>query len=105
MLSAALFQDIRKNTSVEISDGETAQVGKAKVRGLELGFSGSITPKWNVYGGYTFLDSDLLDGAFDIGTVGQDLPHTPPTAFTLCTPSNMLPPLPVCGGPSHVAQC
>ena len=28
----------------------------AKVRGIEIGFSGAITPKWNVFGGYTFMD-------------------------------------------------
>ena len=61
-LSGALFQDIRKNTSVAVSATETEQIGKAKVRGIELGFSGSITPKWNVYGGYTFMDSELVGG-------------------------------------------
>ena len=37
-LSGALFQDIRKNTSVAVSATETSQVGEAKVRGIELGF-------------------------------------------------------------------
>ena len=101
-LSAALFQDIRKNTSVAISATESEQVGKAKVRGLELGFSGSITPKWNVYGGYTFMDSELVKGAFESGAVGQDLPNTPRNAFSLWTTYKLLPQLTVGGGAYYV---
>jgi len=101
-LSAAAFQDIRKNTSVAVSATETEQVGEAKVRGIELGFSGSITPKWNVFGGYTFMDSEMTKGAFDSGAVGQDLPNTPRNAFSLWTTYKVLPKLTVGGGAYYV---
>ncbi|ULZ43557.1 TonB-dependent receptor [Bordetella pertussis] len=101
-LSGALFQDIRKNTSVAVSATETEQIGKAKVRGIELGFSGSITPKWNVYGGYTFMDSELVEGAYNSGAVGQDLPNTPRNAFSLWTTYKLVPQLTVGGGAYYV---
>ncbi|WP_251877455.1 TonB-dependent siderophore receptor [Achromobacter sp. Marseille-Q4954] len=101
-LSAAAFQDIRKNTSVAVSATETAQVGEAKVRGIELGFSGSITPKWNVFGGYTFMDSEMTKGAYNSGAVGQDLPNTPRNAFSLWTTYKVLPKLTVGGGAYYV---
>src|SRR5690606_1741604 len=102
MLTAALFQDVRKNTSVMVSATESEQVGKAKVRGIELGFSGSITPKWNVFGGYTFMDSELVKGAFDSGAVGQELPNTPRNAFSLWTTYQVLPQLTLGGGAYYV---
>lgn len=101
-LSAAAFQDIRKNTSVAVSATETEQIGEAKVRGIELGFSGSITPRWNVFGGYTFMDSEMTKGAFNSGAVGQDLPNTPRNAFSLWTTYKVLPKLTVGGGAYYV---
>lgn len=101
-LSGAVFQDIRKNTSVAVSATEVAQVGEAKVRGIELGFSGSITPKWNVFGGYTFMNSEMTKGAYNSGAVGQDLPNTPRNAFSLWTTYKVLPKLTVGGGAYYV---
>ncbi len=101
-LSAAAFQDIRKNTSVAVSATETEQIGEAKVRGIELGFSGSITPRWNVFGGYTFMNSEMTKGAFNSGAVGQDLPNTPRNAFSLWTTYKVLPKLTVGGGAYYV---
>ena len=101
-LSGAVFQDIRKNTSVAVSATEVAQIGEAKVRGIELGFSGSITPKWNVFGGYTFMNSEMTKGAYNSGAVGQDLPNTPRNAFSLWTTYKVLPKLTVGGGAYYV---
>jgi catecholate siderophore receptor len=72
------------------------------VRGIELGFSGSITPKWNVFGGYTFMDSEMTKGAYNSGAVGQDLPNTPRNAFSLWTTYKVLPKLTVGGGAYYV---
>lgn len=101
-LSAAAFHDIRKNTSVAVSATEVSQVGEARVRGIELGFSGNITPRWNVFGGYTFMDSEVTKGAYNSGAVGQDLPNTPRNAFSLWTTYKVLPKLTVGGGAYYV---
>ena len=31
---------------------------------MELGFNGFVTPQWNVFGGYTYLDAEIVDGGF-----------------------------------------
>lgn len=103
-LSAALFHDERQNANVAISATETAQVGKTRVQGLELGFSGEITPAWNVFGGYTFMDSELVKGAYNSGMVGQDVPNTPRHAFMLWSTYKVLPQFTVGGGVYYVSK-
>ena len=102
-LTGAVFQDTRKNTNIEVLPNEYEQAGQTRVRGFELGFSGAITPAWNVYGGYTFLDSKLIRGGRkDIGAEGQDLPNTPRNAFSLWSTYKVLPELTLGGGAYYV---
>jgi catecholate siderophore receptor len=103
-LTADVFHDIRKNTSVAVSATETAQIGKARVQGLELGFSGAVTPKWNVFGGYTYMQSKQLDGAYNSGAVGRPLPNTPQNSFSLWNTYRLLPKLTVGGGAFYVSK-
>ncbi|MFY1943491.1 TonB-dependent receptor [Achromobacter xylosoxidans] len=102
-LTSAVFQDTRRNTNIEVLPNEYEQAGQTRVRGIELGFSGSITPAWNIYGGYTFLDSKLIRGGRkDIGAEGQDLPNTPRNAFSLWSTYKVLPELTLGGGAYYV---
>lgn len=102
-LTGAVFQDTRRNTNIEVLPNEYEQAGQTRVRGIELGFSGSITPAWNIYGGYTFLDSKLIRGGRkDIGAEGQDLPNTPRNAFSLWSTYKVLPELTLGGGAYYV---
>ncbi|WAC59679.1 TonB-dependent receptor [Brevundimonas sp. SL130] len=77
-LSAALFQTTRKNAIILVS-GTTdyEQAGEVEVKGLELGVSGSITPAWTVFGGYTYMDSELVEGAYTSVNEGDPLANTP----------------------------
>ena len=43
------------------------------MNGLELGISGNITSKWQVFGGYTWMDSELVSGAYTNVNVGDAL--------------------------------
>lgn len=102
-LTGSVFQDTRRNTNIEVLPNEYEQAGQTRVRGIELGFSGAITPAWNVYGGYTFLDSKLIRGGRkDIGAEGQDLPNTPRNAFSLWSTYKVLPELTLGGGAYYV---
>lgn len=102
-LTGAVFQDTRRNTNIEVLPNEYEQAGQTRVRGIELGFSGAITSAWNVYGGYTFLDSKLIrGGSKDIGAEGQDLPNTPRNAFSLWSTYKVLPKLTLGGGAYYV---
>lgn len=61
-LTGAVFQ-IKKNNqrATDPITGEVSLIGKTRVRGFEVGFSGNITPEWNVFGGYTYIDPELVD--------------------------------------------
>ncbi|GAA0211576.1 TonB-dependent siderophore receptor [Brevundimonas nasdae] len=87
-LSVAAFHLTRKNAQIQIDDGVYAQAGEVEVKGVELGVSGNITPKWQVFGGYTFQDSELVKGAVSVlagpprvvvpnPLVGLELANTP----------------------------
>jgi len=103
-LSGALFHDERKNASIAISATENAQAGKTRVQGIELGFAGAITPQWNMFGGYTYMNSELVRGAFNSAAVGRDLPNTPRNAFSLWSTYKVMPKLTLGGGAYYVSK-
>jgi catecholate siderophore receptor len=84
------------------------------VQGVELGISGSITPKWQVFGGYTYMDSELVraartvTGTPPVATVnileGERLGNTPEHSASLFTTYRALPKLSVGGGVYYVGD-
>jgi catecholate siderophore receptor len=96
-LSGALFKSTMSNARVTAPDGTTQNVGRKEVKGVELGFSGKITPAWTVFGGATFLDAEIADNGFvNTGTTarpvytaspfnGNRFPTTPKKSATLWT--------------------
>ena len=103
-LTAALFQSERKNAQIEVEPGVFEQAGKARVKGLELGFAGNITPKWQVFGGYTFMKSKLVKGAYNGVNEGDPLANTPEHSFSLWSTYKVLPRLTVGGGAYYVGK-
>jgi catecholate siderophore receptor len=101
-LTAAVFKTIRKNAQIEVEDGVYAQAGETEVQGLELGVSGSVTPEWTVFGGYTYMDSELVRGAYDNANVGDPLANTPKNSFSLFTTYRIVPRLSLGGGVYYV---
>lgn len=81
-LSAAAFKTTRKNAQIQIDANTYAQVGEVQVKGFELGFSGNLTPKWQVFGGYTYMDSELVKGAYTSVNQGDPLANTPKHSFS-----------------------
>ncbi len=63
-LSAAVFRSDMDNARVTAPDGSTQNVGRKELKGVELGFSGRVTPAWTVFGGYTYLDGVIADNGF-----------------------------------------
>ena len=84
-LSAAAFKTTRKNAQIQIDANTYAQVGEVEVKGFELGFSGNVTPKWQVFGGYTYMDSELVRGAYTSVNQGDPLANTPKHTFSTFT--------------------
>jgi catecholate siderophore receptor len=67
-LTAALFRNERSNYRVDSNDPTEADEqldGKARVDGLALGVTGALTDRWTVYGNYTWLDGEILQGVSD----------------------------------------
>lgn len=98
-LTAALFRNETSNARVRDPNTSLASmVGKKHVNGLELGFSGRITPKWDVFGGYTYMDSKqkdigtTKDGMPAAGT-GMSFPNTPKHSASLWTSYKFTPKL------------
>jgi catecholate siderophore receptor len=96
-LTGALFKSTMNNARVTAPDGTVQNVGRKKVQGVELGFSGKITSAWTVFGGYTWLDAEIADnGYINTGTTampvwtaspfnGNRFPTTPKNSATLWT--------------------
>ncbi|HEY5892836.1 MAG TPA: TonB-dependent receptor [Chthoniobacterales bacterium] len=85
-LTAALFRTDKTNARVTDPTNDTQQVldGEQHVQGVELGVSGEIVEGWNVFAGYTYLDSEV-DKSTDPTQVGNELPQTPDQSFNLWT--------------------
>ncbi|MDB5696846.1 MAG: TonB-dependent siderophore receptor, partial [Sphingomonas bacterium] len=63
-LTAAVFRTETRNARVTSDANTVAFIGERRVDGVELSFNGFITPRWNVFGGYTYLDAEIVDGGF-----------------------------------------
>lgn len=73
-LTAAIFRTEKTNTRSTDSDGTTRNIGETRVDGIELGINGNVTEKWAISAGYTYLDSELIDGGFEnIGTTADPI--------------------------------
>lgn len=89
LLSAAVFRIERTNAAILVAPNVFEQAGEVEVQGVELGASGNITPKWQVFGGYTYMDSELVRGAYTNVNVGDPLANTPEHAFSVFSTYNL----------------
>ncbi|BCM25584.1 TonB-dependent receptor [Methyloradius palustris] len=117
-LTAATFYTEKTNARATLADGTTALVGNQELKGLELGFAGRITDKWQAFGGYTYLDGKLVDngsGVFNNAPSagltnnvpnsvnnGNQFPNTPKNSVSLWNTYAVMPNLTVGGGAYYV---
>ena len=88
-LTGAVFQINKTNMRIT-EPGSTTLVleGAQRVRGVEIGAQGSITPEWRVYANYTRLNSDIMDAASTVAgqaTIGKDMPFVARDSFNIFT--------------------
>lgn len=102
--SAALFHMKRENAQVQIDSGIYAQVGETQVQGLEIGVTGNPTEKWMLFGGYTYMDSELVRGAYNGVNEGDQLANTPEHTFSLFTTYDVTDALSLGGGAYYVSK-
>lgn len=109
-LTAAIFRTEKDNARVLINTNTYQNVGKSRVDGIELTATGKITDKWQVFSGYTYMDSELVDGGkvavngvfVDSPNNGNQLPNTPNNALSLWTTYNVTSKLAIGGGAFYV---
>jgi catecholate siderophore receptor len=68
LLTAAAFQTDIDNARVTGPDNTVQFIGQSRIRGVELGATGTILPGWTVFGGYTHLDPKVVDGGYTVLT-------------------------------------
>ena len=106
MLNAAIFRIEKTNARVtgDIA-GTTINGGDMQVKGFEVGAAGKITSNWQTFAGYTYLDSEVVDGgpsAAGILAKGNDFANTPKNSASLWTTYALTPKLTIGGGAYYV---
>ncbi|WP_439614325.1 TonB-dependent receptor, partial [Reyranella sp.] len=61
-LNGAVFSIIKNNARTANPDGTFSPTGNVQVSGARAGFAGRITPEWQVFGGYAYLNGVILQG-------------------------------------------
>lgn len=77
--------------------------GRQRVNGVELGASGGITRALRVFGGYTFLDSEIVKSNTP-AEVGKTIQNAPRHSFSLWTTYQFPRRLTLGGGPRFVGR-
>nr|WP_295113696.1 TonB-dependent siderophore receptor [uncultured Caulobacter sp.] len=103
-LSGAVFRTVRKNAQIALDATTIAQAGEVRVQGVEIGVSGYVTRAWQVFGGYTYMDSELVKGPYTSVNIGDPLANTPKNTFSLFTTYRVIRPLSVGGGVYYVSK-
>lgn len=73
-LTAAAFHTVMDNARITVANGTTQNAGKKQVDGVELGFNGRLTDNWNVSGGYTWMDAELVENGYVCAVPGRTCP-------------------------------
>ncbi|CAN5258063.1 TonB-dependent siderophore receptor PiuA [soil metagenome] len=85
-LTAAVFHTQKTNARVQVDTTTFQTIGKQQIDGFEVGASGAITDQWQVFAGYTYLDSEIKDaGNFGTNALneGNRFPQTPKQSVSL----------------------
>ncbi|AUT62510.1 TonB-dependent receptor [Paraburkholderia terrae] len=101
-VTQSLFNIEKTNARTANPDGSYTLDGDIRVRGYQLGLAGHITDKWQVFGGYTYMDGVILQ-AFD-GTQGKTPANTPHNTLTLWTTYAFTPHWEIGGGPTYMSS-
>ncbi len=91
LVSAAVFQTLKTNARTQVERGEDLVLeGEHDVRGIELGFVGSISDKWQIYAGYTHMESEVVDSK-NIDELGNQLSNTPENSMNFWSSYQVIP--------------
>lgn len=115
-LTLAAFRTETTNARATDANGLVTFIGERRIDGVEFSFNGNITPEWNVFGGYTYMDSEIVDGGYTATTVsgvtlyapaattGRRFPNTPKHSLTTFTNYKVTPAFTVGGGAIYMGK-
>lgn len=106
-VTAAIFRTEKTNARIATAPGRGAnQVlgGEQRVDGFELGASGDITPRWHVFGGYTFLDSEIVDDGPNATDDGNEIPNVPTHSLSIWSTYDLLDDWTLGGGATYMSS-
>jgi len=84
-LTSALFRIEKDHTRSQISPGFYELTGNVRVDGFQISVAGRITPAWQVFGGYTYLDARIVSASALDATQGKVPANTPQNSASLWT--------------------
>lgn len=102
-VTGAIFRIEKTNLRIPLNPeaASTNQVlvldGLARVDGVEFGVAGALTDKWQIFAGYSYLQSEILNTT-NGAERGRALPSTPHNNFNLWTSYAVTPDLTIGGG-------
>lgn len=104
-LTAALFRTDKTNARITDPDNSTYQAldGEQRVQGVEFTYAGNLSSQWKVYGGYTYMESELVKTTL-AADKGNHMPSTPRNSFNLWTTYELIPRLVIGGGATYVGS-
>ncbi|MCE5973541.1 TonB-dependent siderophore receptor [Sinirhodobacter sp. WL0062] len=85
LFTAAAFQTTKDNARETTGRGAaavTADSGKYRIRGVELGVAGKVAERLSLYGGAVLMNSEILESA-DSSAIGTRLANTAHQSFNL----------------------
>lgn len=104
-LTAAIFNTENENEAVT-EDNVTRYIGERRVRGVEIGGVGQITPAWQLSAGLTYLDGEITRGVRSGTSANQGgvIAFTPEWAFSSWTTYRLPFGLTIGGGARYVGE-
>ncbi len=84
-LTSALFRIEKDHTRSQIAPGFYELTGNIRVDGFQVSVAGRLTPAWQVFGGYTYLDARIVSASALDATQGKVPANTPENSASLWT--------------------
>jgi catecholate siderophore receptor len=82
LVQGALYRLDRDNQPVVIG-ADTFARGLTRTKGAELEISGYLTDRWQVFGGFAYMDSEILKAGDNVDLVGNSVDSVPVHTFSM----------------------
>lgn len=103
-VTGAIFRTEKTNArATDPTTGLVDLIGETVVDGVEIGISGKLTDRWEVVGGYTYLDAELVDDGAGSND-GNQVKYIAPHSFSLWTTYALTDDFKIGGGAYYMSE-